>query len=93
MLSNPTVELRMQLPNCLAVAVFACVLVLSPAQAKNTQDTISKKEAVQLATTKQPGKTLKISLEGDYYVVRILQSDGRIIDVKVHKVTGEVKKD
>ncbi|MBQ4811045.1 hypothetical protein A7985_00860 [Pseudoalteromonas luteoviolacea] len=83
----------MQLPNCLAAIFMVCALAVSPVQAKNTQDTISKKEAVQLATTKQPGKTLKISLEGDYYVVRILQSDGRIIDVKVHKVTGEVKKD
>ncbi|KZN68750.1 PepSY domain-containing protein [Pseudoalteromonas luteoviolacea] len=83
----------MQLPNCLAVMFLVCVMAVSPVQAKDTQDTISKKEAVQLATTKQPGKTLKISLEGDFYVVRILQSDGRIIDVKVHKVTGEVKKD
>ncbi|KZN28473.1 hypothetical protein N480_10285 [Pseudoalteromonas luteoviolacea S2607] len=83
----------MQLPNCLVVMFLACAMAVCPVQAKDTQDTISKKEAVQLATTKQPGKTLKISLEGDFYVVRILQSDGRIIDVKVHKVTGEVKKD
>ncbi|ESP92029.1 MULTISPECIES: PepSY domain-containing protein [Pseudoalteromonas] len=82
----------MQLPLCFAMFIFVCSLIFNQAHA-TPQDTISKKEAVQLATTKQPGKTLKISLEGDYFVVRILQSDGRIIDVKVHKVTGEVKKD
>ncbi|MBQ4835454.1 MULTISPECIES: PepSY domain-containing protein [Pseudoalteromonas] len=82
----------MQLPLCFAMFIFVCSLIFTQAHA-TPQDTISKKEAVQLATTKQPGKTLKISLEGDYFVVRILQSDGRIIDVKVHKVTGEVKKD
>ncbi|MDK1289913.1 PepSY domain-containing protein [Pseudoalteromonas umbrosa] len=82
----------MQLPLCFAIFALVCSLTFTQAQAAQ-QDTISKKEAVQLATTEQPGKTLKISLEGDYFIVRILQSDGRIVDVKVHKITGEVKKD
>ncbi|KKE80844.1 PepSY domain-containing protein [Pseudoalteromonas luteoviolacea] len=82
----------MQLPLCFAILALVSALTINQAHATG-QNTISKKEAVQLATTKQPGKTLKISLEGDYFVVRILQSDGRIVDIKVHKITGEVKKD
>ncbi|QTL34513.1 PepSY domain-containing protein [Pseudoalteromonas viridis] len=83
----------MQLPRCLAATLICCVLAFQPAQATEKQDTISKKQAVKLATDKYSGKTLKISKQGEYYVVRILLDDGRIIDLKVHQVTGEVKKD
>ncbi|MCG7535853.1 PepSY domain-containing protein [Pseudoalteromonas sp. OOF1S-7] len=83
----------MQLPRCLASTLICCLLVFQTAQATEKQDTISKKQAVKLATDLYSGKTLKISKQGDYYVVRILLDDGRIIDLKVHQVTGEVKKD
>ncbi|MCO7187248.1 MULTISPECIES: PepSY domain-containing protein [unclassified Pseudoalteromonas] len=83
----------MQLPRCFATALICCLLGLHSAQATEKQDTISKKQAVKLATDQYAGKTLKISKQGDYYIVRILRDDGRIIDLKVHQVTGEVKKD
>ncbi|QPB82939.1 PepSY domain-containing protein [Pseudoalteromonas rubra] len=83
----------MQLPRCLAIILVFCLLGAQPTEASQKQDTISKKQAVKLATDQYSGKTLKISKRGDYYVVRILLDDGRIIDLKVHQVTGEVKKD
>ena len=54
---------------------------------------IDKKQAITLALAKYSGKTLKVSEENTYFVVRILQQDGRIVDLKVDKKTGKVKKD
>lgn len=54
---------------------------------------IDKKQAITLALAKYAGKTLKVSEENTYFVVRILQKDGRIVDLKVDKNTGKVKKD
>jgi uncharacterized membrane protein YkoI len=54
---------------------------------------IDKKQAISLALAEYAGKTLKVSETKDYFVVRILQDDGRIIDLQVDKKTGKVKKD
>lgn len=54
---------------------------------------IDKKQAITLALAEYTGKTLKVSETKDYFVVRILQNDGRIIDLQVDKKTGKVKKD
>jgi uncharacterized membrane protein YkoI len=54
---------------------------------------IDKKQAISLALAEYAGKTLKVSETKDYFVVRILQKDGRIIDLQVDKKTGKVKKD
>jgi uncharacterized membrane protein YkoI len=54
---------------------------------------INKKQAISLALAEYTGKTLKVTENKDFYIVRILQKDGRIIDLKVDKKTGKVKKD
>ena len=54
---------------------------------------IDKNQAITLALAEYAGKTLKVSEENTYFVVRILQKDGRIVDLKVDKQTGKVKKD
>lgn len=54
---------------------------------------ISKQDAVILAKKTINGKTLKITEKTDYYTVRILKSDGHVVDLQVNKKTGEVKKE
>jgi len=59
----------------------------------NNKANIDKKQAITLALAEYAGKTLKVSEENTYFVVRILQKDGRIVDLKIDKKTGKVKKD
>lgn len=54
---------------------------------------VGKKKAVILAKRTIGGKTLKITEENEYYTVRILKSDGHVVDLYINKKTGEVKKD
>ncbi|MGO2011468.1 MAG: PepSY domain-containing protein [Pseudoalteromonas sp.] len=54
---------------------------------------VSKKQAVELAKGSQHGKTLKITEQTNVYTVRILKTDGHVIDVHINKKTGKVKKD
>ncbi|MFC3034642.1 PepSY domain-containing protein [Pseudoalteromonas fenneropenaei] len=77
----------------LMLAVAASLFITSPMALGFTDDAITKKQAVELALKEYKGRTLKISDHNDYYVVRILQDDGRVIDVQVDKKTGEVRKD
>ena len=77
------------------IAVFCLANV---AHADNTNSTpdkieISKKKAVILAKQTTDGTTLKISEETQFYTVRILKADGHVVDLKINKETGEVKKD
>ena len=77
------------------IAVFCLANV---AHANNTNSTpdkieISKKKAVILAKQTTDGTTLKISEETQFSTVRILKADGHVVDLKINKKTGEVKKD
>lgn len=77
------------------IAVFCLANV---AHANNTNSTpdkieISKKKAVILAKQTTDGTTLKISEETQFYTIRILKADGHVVDLKINKKTGEVKKD
>ncbi|CAM4145640.1 PepSY domain-containing protein [Pseudoalteromonas byunsanensis] len=54
---------------------------------------ISKRQAVELALAECQGRTLKITEQSDDYIVRILRDDGRVVDIRVDKKTGTVKKD
>jgi len=77
------------------IAVFCLANV---AHADNTNSTpdkieISKKKAVILAKQTTDGTTLKISEEKLFFTVRILKADGHVVDLKINKKTGEVKKD
>ncbi|WP_394190433.1 PepSY domain-containing protein [Pseudoalteromonas atlantica] len=54
---------------------------------------ITKKQAVDIAKNLEDGKTLKITDQNDIYTVRILKSNGHVVDIHVNKKTGEVKKD
>jgi uncharacterized membrane protein YkoI len=78
----------------ISIALTVIFLFLSPSVfADGESNTVSKKQAVELALKEYSGKTLKITDEGTYYVVRILRDNGRVLDVQVDKKTGAVRKD
>ena len=77
------------------IAVFCLANVTHANNTNSTPDKIeiSKKKAVILAKQTTDGTTLKISEETQFYTVRILKADGHVVDLKINKKTGEVKKD
>ncbi|MBE0362323.1 hypothetical protein PULV_a2930 [Pseudoalteromonas ulvae UL12] len=54
---------------------------------------MGKRQAVQIVKKEYPGKVLKVKDQDKHYKVRVLQTQGRVIDVKVNKADGKVKKD
>ncbi|MBH0056560.1 PepSY domain-containing protein [Pseudoalteromonas sp. SWXJZ94C] len=82
----------------LSLSFIACISFANFAQASTTttqtvQAEVNKKKAVILAKETIGGKTLKITEKTDFYTVRILKSDGHVVDLHINKKTGEVKKD
>lgn len=81
----------------LIINFFACICFANTLQAntitKVNSVEISKKKAVVLAKETTDGTTLKITEKINFYTVRILKSDGHVVDLKINKKTGEVKKD
>ena len=75
---------------------FSLLFALSrfQAAASNKQaDEVSKKQAVLIAKKAEDGRTLKITEQEKVYTVRILKTNGHVVDIHVNKKTGEVKKD
>ncbi|RXF06766.1 PepSY domain-containing protein [Pseudoalteromonas sp. PS5] len=85
--------MRLQLTLLALILAFCSSVADANDHNNKNKKTITKKEAVSLALDKYAGRTLKISQESQFFVVRILQPDGRIVDIKVNKKTGEVNKD
>ncbi|ASM50261.1 hypothetical protein PESP_a2267 [Pseudoalteromonas espejiana DSM 9414] len=82
----------------LTLGLIACISVSGAVHASATahkavKTEISKKKAVILAKEETDGKTLKITEQAKFYTVRILKSDGHVVDLHINKKTGEVKKD
>ncbi|MBW4965402.1 hypothetical protein KZZ04_03360 [Pseudoalteromonas sp. CR1] len=82
----------------LSLIFIACVSFAASSQAsatptKKVDQPVDKKKAVILAKETIGGKTLKITEKPEFYTVRILKSDGHVVDLHINKKTGEVKKD
>jgi uncharacterized membrane protein YkoI len=82
----------------LILSFFTTISFANPLQTntlvtKVSKTEISKKKAVTLAKQTTDGKTLKITERINFYTVRILKTDGHVVDLKINKKTGEVKKD
>uniref|UniRef100_A0A486XQL4 PepSY domain-containing protein n=1 Tax=Rheinheimera sp. BAL341 TaxID=1708203 RepID=A0A486XQL4_9GAMM len=54
---------------------------------------VTKEQAAMLAQQRYPGKIVKLKAEQQYYRIRVLQSDGRVITVLVDGRTGRVQKE
>ncbi|MFT5161623.1 MAG: putative membrane protein YkoI [Alteromonadaceae bacterium] len=53
---------------------------------------INKSQAVNTVKRKYPGKIIKITNGSNHYQVRLLQKDGRVVNVKVDKNSGKIIK-
>ena len=71
------------------VATLCCLFAMPVAQAKSNG--VSKNQAVRTATSKYPGKVVKISNNKATYRIRVLQKNGRVITVTVDKKSGRIK--
>ncbi|MBZ9611705.1 PepSY domain-containing protein [Rheinheimera maricola] len=54
---------------------------------------VTKEQAAQLAQQRYPGKIVKVQTEQQFYRIRLLQSDGRVITVLVDGRTGRVQRE
>lgn len=81
------------IPYLIAAALFSQLASANIMSQKTDKGEISKQDAVVLAKKTINGKTLKITEKTNYYTVRILKSDGHVVDLQVNKKTGEVKKE
>lgn len=54
---------------------------------------ISKEIATQLAQQRYPGKVLKVKTEPQKFKVRLMQADGRVVNVVVDGQNGRVKRE
>ena len=79
--------------NLIAVVCLANFAHANNTKSKTDKVEVSKKKAVILAKQTTDGTTLKISEETLFFTVRILKADGHVVDLKINKKTGEVKKD
>jgi uncharacterized membrane protein YkoI len=76
-----------------SILLLSFALLTSSFSMQANPDKVDKKQAIALATKTHAGKTLKVTEQSSHFIVRILQKDGRIIDLKVDKKTGKVEKD
>ncbi len=75
---------------------FSLLFVLSSFHAdaiKKQTPEVTKKQAVMIAQKSEDGRTLKITEQDKTFTVRILKTNGHVVDIHVNKKTGEVKKD
>ncbi|MEL0639163.1 hypothetical protein V6260_00910 [Pseudoalteromonas aliena] len=84
------VLLSLSLITCISFSNF---IKANQTDANTVNIEVSKKKAVVLAKKTIGGKTLKITEKANFYTVRILKSDGHVVDLHINKKTGEVKKD
>ncbi|CAH9051957.1 hypothetical protein PSECIP111951_01681 [Pseudoalteromonas holothuriae] len=72
---------------------IACIYCTDVLGAANENKNVNKKQAIELALAEYKGRTLKITEQNDSFIVRVLQTDGRVIDIIIDKKTGTVTKD
>lgn len=62
-------------------------------QAQQQNRAISKEAATQLAQQRYPGRVLKVHAEQRQYKVRVMQADGRVVNVVVDGQNGRVRRE
>lgn len=87
-------ELERNMPSILKTLLLSSVLFLLTATVADARSTkaISKNKAVATATSQYPGKVVKISGGKQFYQIRVLQKNGRVVTVKVDKKSGRILK-
>ena len=74
------------------VTMLCLVTLVGHLPEASARGDLSRGDAVKAAVGKYPGKVVKISTQKQFFHIRVLQKNGRVITVKVNKKTGTVKK-
>lgn len=74
------------LTKALLLSLLFCQLLVPVAQARG----VNKDQAVNTVKRKYPGKIIKITNASNHYQVRLLQKNGRVMNVKVDKKSGKI---
>lgn len=64
-----------------------------PPRQQKQQRAISKEDATQLAQQRYPGRVLKVHAEPRQFKVRVMQADGRVVNVVVDGQNGRVRRE
>jgi uncharacterized membrane protein YkoI len=75
--------------NTLLTVLLSCLLTATTVEARSNKG-VSKNKAVSTAVSKFPGKVVKVSGHSKFYQIRVLQKNGRVVTVKVDKLTGQI---
>lgn len=62
-------------------------------QPSSASQQISKEQAARLAQERYPGRVLKVQSEQRYHHVRLMQQDGRVVNVIVDSRSGRVSRE
>ncbi|MFN3709325.1 MAG: PepSY domain-containing protein [Alishewanella aestuarii] len=54
---------------------------------------VSKEQATRLAQQRYPGRVLKVQADNRHYRVRVMQADGRVVNVLVDGQNGRVQRE
>lgn len=83
------------MPALRILILSSLLLTCSMAQARNDDagKVVSREQAAALAQQHYPGKIVKVQQQQQYYRIRVLQSDGRVVTVLVDGQTGQIKRD
>lgn len=66
---------------------------MAQARNDNAGKMVSREQAAALAQQSFPGKIVKVQVQQQYYRIRVLQADGRVVTVLVDGQTGRIKRD
>ena len=78
--------------NYIASIFLALSAVFAGQQATATEQiSISREQAIEIVKNQYPGKALKVSQKGSFYIVKLLTRDGKVKHVRVDSITGELR--
>jgi len=73
----------------LLLSILLCLFTATAVDARSNKG-VSRNKAASMATAKYPGKVVKISGSKQFYQIRVLQKNGRVVTVKIDKKTGRI---
>lgn len=87
--------LRQKLLVLLSVMLLTATVLSNAALAMTSpkRPAVTKEQAAMLAQQRYPGKIVKVQTGQQFYRIRVLQSDGRVITVLVDGRTGRVQRE
>ncbi|MFT4926779.1 MAG: putative membrane protein YkoI [Phenylobacterium sp.] len=79
------------LARAIIAVLITCLLQLPISGVANARG-VDKNQALNAVKRKYPGKVIKITNAKNHYQVRLLQKNGRVVNVNVDKKSGKIVK-